>query len=268
MAAWAPSSRPQRTALCTCLILPAAKSRAAARSGWTGSTSRSPSGVSKAMPTEPSSSSTACLPVRLRTRVAWMFSPTIWNGLAERSSFTSAVLSRGRTVATAGRVRREADAGTARRCGEGGLRGRATRVVVAAEERVAPGAGAAQVVVLDHDRALEHRALLAVGLETAVGVGPDAGVPRDLAHAVAGAAAGAVALVLLAVALGAQVGDVGEAAVAAVAAVVERDLDRLLEHVERLAQVEPLDGLVDPRHARKPGVPGSNTRSWTFRLTL
>ena len=112
------------------------------------------------------------------------------------------------------------------------------RVVVAAEERVAPGAGAAQVVVLDDDRALEHRALLAVGLEAAVGVGPDAGVAGDLAHAVAGAAAGAVALVLLAVALGAQVGDVGQAAVAAIAAVVERDLDRLLEHVERLAEVD------------------------------
>ena len=88
--------------------------------------------------------------------------------------------------------------------------------MVTPQERIAPGAGPTQVVVLDHDWALEHRPLLAVGLEALVGVGPDTRVARHLALAVVGAAARAVALVLLAVALGAQVRDVGQRAVAAV----------------------------------------------------
>ena len=63
----------------------------------------------------------------------------------------------------------------------------------------------------------------------------------DLALAGVAAAAGAVALVLHALALGAEVGDVGQRAVAAVAAVEERDLDGLLEDMEGMAQAGPFD---------------------------
>jgi hypothetical protein len=64
------------------------------------------------------------------------------------------------------------------------------RVVVAAQERVRPRARAGQAVVLDDDRAVEHRLLLAVGLEPLVCLGPDALGVVDIAEAVAGAAAG------------------------------------------------------------------------------
>ena len=87
-------SRPQRIALATCLILPAAKSRPVTRSGWTGRIRRSPSASSNAIPTVPSSSSAARRPARLTTRVAWMFSPMTRNGVPVRSGLTSRILSR------------------------------------------------------------------------------------------------------------------------------------------------------------------------------
>src|SRR5579875_4196575 len=96
------------------------------------------------------------------------------------------------------------------------------RVVVAAEERVCPGARAAQGVVLDHHRPRHQLELLAVGLQPLVGLGPDALAVVDLAEPVARAAAAAVALVLGAGALGADVGDVGQRAVAAVLAAEHR----------------------------------------------
>ena len=90
--------------------------------------------------------------------------------------------------------------------------------VVAAQERVRPRARPVERVVLDDDRPVEHRLLLAVGLEPLVGVRPDALRVVDLAEPVARSAAGAVALVLRALRLGADVRDLGERAVAAVPA--------------------------------------------------
>ena len=104
-------------------------------------------------------------------------------------------------------------------------------LVVAAEERVRPGARPGQRVVLDDDRAVEHRLLLAVGLEPLVRLRPDALGVVDLAQAVARPAARAVALVLRALRLRADVGDLGERAVAAVLAGEQRHLGGLLERM-------------------------------------
>src|SRR5439155_182849 len=99
-------------------------------------------------------------------------------------------------------------------------------------ERVRPGARAYERVVLDDDRAVEHRLLLAVALEPLVGLRPDALAVVDLAEAVARAAARPVSLVLRAHRLGADVRDLGQRAVAAVPAMEHRYLDRLLEEVQ------------------------------------
>ena len=129
--------------------------------------------------------------------------------------------------------------------------------MVSAQEGIGPGARALERVVGHHGLAVQHRALFAVRLEPRVRVCPDARVPGDLALAVGGAATRAVALVLLAVALGAQVRDVGQRAVTAVAAVKHRDLDRVLQHVERLLDVGLLNGGVElgpDLEARRPGL--------------
>src|SRR3954447_13202772 len=121
-----------------------------------------------------------------------------------------------------------------------------------------PRARVRQRVVLDHRWALEHRRLLAVRLEAIVGERPDAGLLADLAEAVlAGPAARAVALVLRALRLRAEVGDVGQRAVATVAALEHRALRRLLGHVQRLADDprRPLGALVErPAGAGQRGV--------------
>lgn len=119
-------------------------------------------------------------------------------------------------------------------------RGQPPSHVVAAKERVGPGAGPSERVVGDCRRAFEHRRLVAVRLEPLVGTGPDAGATGDLALAVAAAPARPVALVLDALALRAEVGDPRERAVAAVTAVEEGDLDRLLGDVGDMAEVRPL----------------------------
>ena len=56
----------------------------------------------------------------------------------------------------------------------------------------------------------------------------------DLAHAVMGAPAGAVSLVLLALRLGAEIGDLGKRAVAAVLAAVKGQLRDVLGQMEHL----------------------------------
>ena len=84
------------------------------------------------------------------------------------------------------------------------------RMVIPAEEGVRPGAGAGEGVVLHDDRPVEHLLLLAVGLQSLVGLRPDAFGVVDLAEPVARPTAGAVALVLRAHRLGAHVGDLGE----------------------------------------------------------
>src|SRR5579875_3266230 len=127
------------------------------------------------------------------------------------------------------------------------LLGALLRVMVAAEEGVRPGARPLEAVVLDDHRRLEHRLLLAVGLQPLVGLRPDALPVVDLAEPLARAAAGAVALILGADRLRTDVGDVGQRAVAAVPAVEDRHLRRLLELVERLAEWlrRLLDALVE-----------------------
>ena len=103
--------------------------------------------------------------------------------------------------------------------------------MVAAEERVRPRARARERVVLDDDRTVEHRLLLAVRLQPLVRLRPDALGVVHLAQSLAGAAARAVALVLRTLRLGTHVRDVGQRAVAAVAAAEQRDLRRLLQAV-------------------------------------
>ena len=107
----------------------------------------------------------------------------------------------------------------------------AAREVVAAEKRVCPCARPGQRVVLDDDGAVQHRLLLAVGLEPLVRLRPDALGVVDLAQPVARPAARAVALVLRALRLRADVGDLGERAVAAVLASEQRHLRGLLERM-------------------------------------
>src|SRR6476660_4164231 len=84
--------------------------------------------------------------------------------------------------------------------------------VVAAEERIRPGARPRERVVLHHDRAVEHGLLFAARLQPLVGLRPDALSVVDLAEAVAGTAAGSVSLVLGALRLGAHVRDLGQRA--------------------------------------------------------
>src|SRR5262245_15436781 len=105
------------------------------------------------------------------------------------------------------------------------------RVVVTAEERVRPCARAAKLVVLDDGRAVEHVLLLAVDLEPVVGERPDAVLLADLALPLSCPTAGAVALVLDTLGLGAEVGDVRQRAVAAVPAPEHGDLGCLLDDV-------------------------------------
>ena len=118
--------------------------------------------------------------------------------------------------------------------------------MVATQVGVRPGARAPERVVGDRGRTIEHRDILAVGLETLVGAGPDAGATRNLAVAVVAPPARPVALVLDALALGTEIGDLRKRAVAAVAAVEERDLDRLFGDVRDVAEMRPLGG---PVHA-------------------
>ena len=82
--------------------------------------------------------------------------------------------------------------------------------VVPAKEGIRPGARACERVVLDNDRVVEHCVLLAVRLQSLIRLRPDALRVIDLAKPVAGAAAGAVALVLRAHRLGADVRDLGQ----------------------------------------------------------
>src|ERR1035437_2032576 len=128
--------------------------------------------------------------------------------------------------------------------------------MVALEEGVRPGARPPEAIVDDHGRALEHRELLAVGLEALVGADPDAAPREHLADAVVGPAAGTVALALRALGFGAEVGDVGQRAVAAVPAVVERHLDRLLQHVQRPAEMGLLELSIDAPGRAESGRPG------------
>src|SRR5438552_19037780 len=104
--------------------------------------------------------------------------------------------------------------------------------MVAREKPVRPGAGSLERVVLDDDGTVEHRLLLSIALQALVRLRPDALAVVHLAEAVAGAAAGAVALVLRAHRLRADVGDIGERAVAAVLAPKQRRLRRLLDDVQ------------------------------------
>src|SRR5487761_2584399 len=130
------------------------------------------------------------------------------------------------------------------------------RKVVAPEEGVRPGAGAPEAVVDDHGRALEHRQLLAVGLQALVGAHPDTALREDLADAVMRPAARAVPLVLRALRLRAEGRDVGQRAVAAVPAVVQGHLDGLLQHVERPAEMRPLELFIDAARGAEAGRAG------------
>ena len=105
--------------------------------------------------------------------------------------------------------------------------------MVAAEEGVGPAGGAAEGLVLDDRGVLEHVLLVAFVLGAVVGAAPDAFEVGDFAQAVAGSAAGAVALVLGALGFGAEVFDVGERAVAAVFAAEHGGFAGVLEDAER-----------------------------------
>ncbi len=128
--------------------------------------------------------------------------------------------------------------------------------MVAAQEGVGPGTGAAERVVPDDRRALEHGHGLTIGAEPVVGLRPDAGFAGHLALALDRAAAGPVALVLGAGTLGALIGDVRQGAVAAVLAVEQRHLHGLLEYVRRPAQVRRLERAVHARTHFEPTRPG------------
>src|SRR3990172_5868994 len=125
--------------------------------------------------------------------------------------------------------------------------------MVAAQERVSPGRGAAQGVVLPDGLAVEHGELLPVWLEAFVGLGPDADRAGHLAFAVERATAGPIALVLGTGRFRTQVGDVRQGAVAAVAAAEERDLGHLLEHMGGAGEVRRLEALVDAPGGREAG---------------
>src|SRR5476649_655065 len=94
--------------------------------------------------------------------------------------------------------------------------------MVAAEPVVGPRRGAAEALVLDDGRVGKEFGFATVVLQPLVGTQPDAvAVAVDLAAAVARAAARAIALVLRALRLGAEVRDLGERAVAAILAAEE-----------------------------------------------
>ena len=105
--------------------------------------------------------------------------------------------------------------------------------MVPSQEGVRPGARATKDVVVEDDWSFQHRVLLPVGLQPFVGSGPDALLVGDLAEAVVRAAAGAVALVLRTLGLGAEVGDLGQRTVSAVLAVEQRLLGSVLGEVEQ-----------------------------------
>src|SRR3954467_6837840 len=84
--------------------------------------------------------------------------------------------------------------------------------VISAQQGVGPTGCSAQGFVLDDGGVGEQVLLAALVLHAVVSAGPDALEVVDLALAVAGAAAGAVALVLGALGLGAQVADVRQRA--------------------------------------------------------
>src|SRR4029079_3125371 len=123
--------------------------------------------------------------------------------------------------------------------------------VIAVEEGIRPGARPGERVVLDHHRTVEHGLLLAVGLEALVRLGPDALAVVDLAEPLARAAARAVALVLRALRLGADVRDLGQRAVAAVETAEERHLGRLLGRM--CGTTRDARPLLEPAVQRPPG---------------
>src|SRR5688500_7149107 len=105
--------------------------------------------------------------------------------------------------------------------------------MIHAAEGVPPGRRVAERLVLDDRRVFEQLLLAALALQTVVRARPDALEVGHLALAVARAAAGAVALVLGALRLGAEERDVGQRAVAAVLALEHRAFRRELEHAQR-----------------------------------